>query len=565
MSWIFAIVGPIDNAIRSRVTAILPTPIGTFSGPGITVYWGGNPDTIYSKATQENGFVVCGFGLHYDAHKHSYVDHRAWETLLAQRELGLNAVQGQFAGVRWSDDGVELFNDLFGSRELYYAVRGVHTFISTRLDWVSRAVGGAAIDAAAFGGKWLHFYQLSYNSLLKDIARLPPGGRVTISAEGSIATRRERFDPVANEGSGVAKILKAQILATQNTPFTTNVALSGGLDSRLVLSVLLHDRADRWKAYTLGSAGDGDVEITRQLSERFHFEHRVLSTESAPPVEEAIDYAGHVMLLRPFSSFAQQQLLKNIHDPQTVMIDGSYGEILRRYGFKRLSWFGSLDIMRGNVQRVSKLARKFRADIFNTEFQSQLQTAALNEMEEVFRELPPVSKIGVANWIDLLVYVRGTPNLNAAEQARTDHHYRSFMPFLQVPMLQAGLNMPLSQRRNSRWVKAYIRATVPELASYSLAGLHSLYPFNSRAVHAYLYQRLKRKLQPRHHVTPRVFHYKDFILDLLSDRASRENVYLDRSKVKHLRARYESDDHSVASQIDWLVAFLLWTDLAQVR
>src|ERR1017187_1022 len=265
MSWMLGALGPRSPEMEATLKNIAARPLFQHHGERLFLLAGGIPDTCKSNATEGCAWVVCGLGIERAGTSFRFLTTEDWDGRLNGR-TDIHLLEGQFAGVSYSNGEVTLFTDLIGSRDLYFTIFQGVTLFSTRVDWLARLTGTTEINLAEFGGRWLFFYQLSTRSIIKNIERLGPGTTVTIASNG-ISRERVKWLPQPAL-SDFARTLEELTTFPFQSGHRLTLGLSGGLDSRLLFSLLLQSKGD-WDVHTFGSPDHPDVIIAKQIASAF--------------------------------------------------------------------------------------------------------------------------------------------------------------------------------------------------------------------------------------------------------------------------------------------------------
>jgi hypothetical protein len=160
-------------------------------------------------------------------------------------------LDGRFAGIRLSGDGVTVFTDPLGAYPVYRSGE----LVSNSAEVLRVARGGAgsmrpAVLASLLGGGW----SLSGDPIWEGVERIQPDRPRPKPGSGFDADR-------------AAALLVAAVKALSDFPGRPSVVpVTGGRDSRLVLGAALAAGID-FEAVTGGEPGHPDVEIGRELAE----------------------------------------------------------------------------------------------------------------------------------------------------------------------------------------------------------------------------------------------------------------------------------------------------------
>ncbi len=171
-----------------------------------------------------------------------------WRELAHQagNESALNEAQGSFALISYDDAGLCLATDSLGARPLYYAVHAERIWFATAFALLRDVlpVQGEP-DWQALAEKIAFFYPLGRRTMSTAISLLADGEMLNANAGGWRLQRYHdwRAAPVrprdrARELQDCAAAFKAALRARIQPGSRQRALLSGGLDSRLIVSVL---------------------------------------------------------------------------------------------------------------------------------------------------------------------------------------------------------------------------------------------------------------------------------------------------------------------------------------
>lgn len=508
-------------------------------------------------------WIALGTGVGKSAQEVSRIfDQGDWENALLEPQMLQSNVEGQYVVIMVREHSIECIGDPVGLRDLFFHSEDGVTLVSTRLDWIASTMRSPSINANAFGGRWQFFYQLSYDALINGVHRLGPGGKAILTKDGVHLTRASWQDP-GMRADHLDSVITELALAPANGGYTTDLALSGGLDSRLLFALYASQRSLAWTTHTFGPESAPDARIANELATDRGVPHRAfdhpLGAEKMEPL--LAEFTGPGMMLRPASSCIQLQYFHDAAAEGSCIVDGSFGELARRQMLKRIQLFGRTDLLSANYRGLLKHLYRPRADIFTTEFTSQLIHGASEQLEQLSQSMPGASEIGVDNWLDLLVMKHAIPNVVAAEQTRIDNITTTFSPFVQASFFRSVLETPSRERRGGRLVRKIIASLDPNLTRYPLAGALSSYPYHLPPLAAYIYQRISARSQRGNIPSIRdefLMSCKDLVIDTMNTQGVRAYSYYDQQKLKTIVEGYYNGITSLGSQLDWLFAFELW-------
>ena len=185
-----------------------------------------------------------------------------------------------FAAVRCDEREVAMVADSMGFRQLYHSApdaAGAPVLSTSALfaGWFR----GAELDDTAVAIQSLLGWQLGQRTLFRGVDKLAPGAVAHLDAGGVRVSATERPGesgiPLEEAVSLAAVMLRGSLEALLDDHPEAVLQLTGGQDSRLLLSAIPVARRRGLRAMTLGVPGSGDVTVARQLAERYGLRHDV--------------------------------------------------------------------------------------------------------------------------------------------------------------------------------------------------------------------------------------------------------------------------------------------------
>ncbi len=522
-------------------------------------------DTSQAKLSGA-GWLVCGLGIQKVDDHCSFLSESDWQSLLSSADVPqFRTIDGHFVAGRWADGKVELFSDQLGLRTLYVAQADEGVFFSTRIDWLSELVKGATVDFRQLGPRWMSFNQLSYQSCLYGVQRLGPGGHGILTAR-SVQLRSESWLPAHTDDASESTFL-SHLQALTNPALQADerisLGLSGGLDSRTLLAVLLNRKA-AFDVHIFGSDIDPDVRtaITIAGDEQLR---TVLFDDPVPDTDDCIrlmrEYAAQAHLCEPVTSIVKLRYYDRIQKQNKLMMDGGFGELLRRQYLNRLLYRGRAALKTLDPGAIASFLSVDRGRIFTNETWKIMEEGVALQLEGVLEDMPPIEELGKGNYLDILAIRTRVPNWGSPEQARLDSTVLNYMPFVQPSLLNFAFSLPVSRRANGRIFRRLINSVHPSLSRYPLSKAGTTYPFQLNTLQAWAWTRIKSRLgRPyqdtmRHQVLERV---KPFVMDTLESSDVRSYGAYDREYISRVVREYYSGNLQLANTVDWWLTFELW-------
>ena len=547
MSWMF-----IKYNLHSQIEPAVK-PIHRISGKNFDIFLGGNRRTCVSVGNEQNGFAVCGLGID-DWHIWNEND---WQKAIEKNETPSD---GHFIIVQWGNDEIKFQNDVLGLRDLFWAKYGDGFIISTRMDWVMDFARKNEIDFTKLGSLWLGPSILHWDSFIKDIYRLGPGGTVKFTNSNFAHLGNKYFSRPHSQESSLDDVIDILLSAVSTEPeIPKYLSLSGGLDSRALLA-FLYGTSIRWRTFSFGIGDEPDIQIVEKMSDElgFSFEfHRVEIPREDELWDILLDHSRRKMITIPISTALFLHSLNFLENLNVITIDGGLGEILRQRVLRRLA---PVPNMKLTPKLVRKLIGSELPPIFNEDVRRLLERGFIADIENALERCSGMRADEIAEmwaiWFRL-------PNYSGFEQARLDEFTQNFMPFVQPTVMNAALRLSNKQRRKSAVHLRAIERFAPKLAKYKLSRFGRKLPFkigvNPYLMRMYLpfsrdmqtpimntfFRKMMNKLQER-------------ILDILASQSFNSAGFYDHKFVKDSVDKYFAGDDSKKSTLDWWLTTALF-------
>jgi hypothetical protein len=192
-----------------------------------------------------------------------------------------------------------------------------------------------------------------------------------------------------------------------------------------------------------------------------------------------------------------------------------------------------------------------------------MEKGVIEELDNLFEEIPDANQISPASWIELFSIRSRLTNYYAPEQARVDHHVISFMPLVQKDVLNLLFGLSDLYKKNGKLFKELIRQNSNQLARYSLVKGNIIHPFNSSSLTARLLSKVKNRLglsyqskQPIELLNS----LKEFINDTIRSSEVRNFDLYNQKKIDRIGKDFSSKGDEYYQEIDWFLSFELFRE-----
>jgi len=215
--------------------------------------------------------------------------------LLLADPTGLAEVLPTFAAaVSTPSGGATFATDYLGFRHVFHGQRDGTGIVSTSSRACARELG-SGLDLEAVAVQSSLGWQLDQRTLFEGVRKLAPGELATLE-DGAVTlatfTRpgtAERPD-LDHAVRAAADLLRTYLTAYLEDHPDAGLQLTGGQDSRLLLSAVPRAQRRGLRVVTLGVAGDPDVDIAAELALRYGMRHELLSLSGLEDLDPATAY-----------------------------------------------------------------------------------------------------------------------------------------------------------------------------------------------------------------------------------------------------------------------------------
>jgi hypothetical protein len=572
MSWILGVIGEnISEDLLHSVATIHPLSIHNFKTDQFYLASGGIPETCLSglfnteMKSLESGWLIVGLGIERKQSSCRFLNVSDWQNLLAKQKPEVSQIDGHFIAIRWQPGKVECFSDQLGLRTLYISRKEKSVIFSTRLDWVANLTCNNEIDFEQFGSHWLTFNQLSFSSLIKRIERLGPGG-VAICTPTSIEIQNSPWLPnFVHENSNkmdqtIISLLNPEI----GNDSMLSLGLSGGLDSRLLLACLIGKNKKTFSLHLFGHPDEPDVKVAQQIAGDYHFDQNFFpqSNPSITTDHSALrEYVAKTCLTVPASGWFKLHFYPELSKMKKIMIDGGMGEIARRQFLNRIYWMGKKNLLRGSFSDIFPHIKSHHASIFNEETIEVMESGINKQLIAIRDEMPSIDKIGIENFLDLLIVRYRFPNYAGMDQSRIDETIINYMPYAQPSFLQDVFQTPLYMRRGGKLFRSIIHEYQSTLTNYPLVKGVTTYPYWFSTLPASLYTKVKTICGSQFHNPLRedfLQTMKEYLYDLFISSEVKTFSRYNQQALRSLVLEYFGGETNLAGELDWWLSFELW-------
>lgn len=242
-----------------------------------TTYWG---IAAPSRGGDSQASLLCSVARRHEADQSPTQIHQ----LMSSERDGLRELLPAFGAVTWGDhDELLATTDALGFKHLYVARGSKWSGVSTSTYLLASRLKGT-FDHEALAVQSQLGWQVEQRTLYAGVAKVKPSSMLRIS-DGQVRTEAFAKDPVPSPMHiDMAVVDAAETLRTYLSGYLDDhpdaiLQLTGGLDSRILLSAIPPARRRGLRVLTLRVPGVPDLDIAAALCRQFGMHHEVISLD----------------------------------------------------------------------------------------------------------------------------------------------------------------------------------------------------------------------------------------------------------------------------------------------
>ncbi len=561
MSWLFGFSGNLSEQKKLSLSSLYPEPQITIDEPRIFIAAGGNEFNCISS--REGNWILLGTALEESEGNFRLPVKDDFEKRLAADSPA--NFGGHYLLIKWNSEKISFSNDTLGLRTIYFHRDKTGVYFSTSLEWIAAVMNKVEINYSEFGSRWMTFNQLSNESFIYDVDKLPPDSNAEIIS-GVVKIQKGNWFPKIDitDSEHLFKILRSLLEIDLPEKLKMTFGLSGGLDSRFLLSFLLQNRKQKFNIHSFGYNDDPDLQVAKKITDKLTLKCFFLQppgTGSGQFLSKASDYIAATQLIEPFSSYMKLSVFNNRYFEDKFLIDGALAEFGRRQFLNRLLIKGRSALLNKNYTDVVKHLVVPKPKIFKEEYNDMMAEGAVEQLKTIFDSFPDPKETGPENFVDLLVAKFRIPNYFGPEQSRIDNIFPGIMPFAQKQTIEASLGIPVKQRKNSQIFYNAISENYPPLEDFPLVKDSTIYPYGLSSLTSYAYTKMKKSIA-KSEINGAVYtflkNHENTVREMINRDEIREFKPYDEESVIQIVSDFYSGKNKSTDDLTWLLTFELF-------
>jgi Asparagine synthase len=568
MSWIFGEIVKNKNSVSDLSKIINDEILNSFSNKNVNIVSGGNSRNLFFIKNSNKNIFIAGIGIENNDGINRIIDKVGWEAVLSKGiEKTLN-LDGHFVIIVVEDLKVEIYTDKLGLRDIYIRELDDRIIFSTKIKLLTY-FGALEINFTEFSSRWLLFNQISQESVFKNCTRLIAGKSANIDiadnykvtyGSNNLEFSENPFDSLEYEFR-LTSLVNLNVSASEQL----SLSLSGGMDSRVILSILLGNRKEFFETHSFGEPSHPDSMLAKEITEKFNIQHLQYNStinNIDNLINEIENYTTETVVNNAASAIMQLGNYKSLSEGNLVIVDGGFGEIWRREFFLKLLVTGKKALLSGKSEEIIPYLTMPRADMFSDDIMKEMRQGVINQVESLYETLPQINKNNIENWLDQFALKTRLPNYFAHEQIRLDDMVTAVMPFVQQSLITNLFGVEISEKKNGRLFRKMIKKNYPKLAEFSLVKGTTKQPYKLNSLQARLWSLMIKKLGKNYKEVSNtdilLKMLKEYIVDTVHSISITETAIYDKTKIQNLVMNHYNGNQPNGYSVDWLLSFLLF-------
>ncbi len=458
-------------------------------------------------------------------------------------------LSGAFTIIEISNNNIRIFCDKLNLRKFYYYSDSDSLILSTDLHWIS-TLTGSIIDYEALGVYWYLNHSYRNNSLFNNI-KVVSGIMSYSLVKKSLSTENHYYTPLTDKydkNINIAEIIEPLGKLIRNlSKYNLSLGLSGGVDSRTILAILLHYNIN-FTTHTFGDSLNPDVDIAKKLAYKFRFKNETYNNHIEQNVNNIVNlvknYTKRNEMSFPITSIPIIDHLSKLNAKNLFMIDGGFICFMRRYSYNKLSKNLKNSIKSGHVDAYFSVLKTNNQNYFNTDIQNVFQQSCQKHLTEVIDSINLTKDFHYGDILDSVRFRYHNSYMYAPSQKLYDECIPNIMIGAQRVLTDLFFSIDPKVRHKALLNKQIMKLVSPKLRNYPIARYDTKIYWSSNRYLDYAQGYISNKLSLGYQSGDSevmLMLLKEWLYDNLNSTKIKNSDFLDIASIKDLADNYHNN------------------------
>ncbi|MCE1189838.1 MAG: asparagine synthase-related protein [Ignavibacteria bacterium] len=565
MSWVFGYWGKNSRDKIVENLKFLPENRNSVCSDSFSILYGGISDTLNMHRTKTQGGMLIS-GIVIDPCVNRYTKNAQKLSELIETDQ-LQSMDGHFVAISWTQNRISFQTDVTGLRDIYFTKYNDGFLFSTRVDWLAYFVK-LELNFQVFGSRWLLINQITHEPVIKNTTRLVGGMKATIDNSGLHIEKKKELQFADFPDTVTIDEHIADLITGLGTDFQIEFSLSGGFDSRFLLSILSKLNNLTFNTHTFGNPKYHDSQIALQIADMLKLHHHNYYEEQFDiPILSVREYTCQTVVNNAASMLLQYRYYNHLRSGSTFIIDGGFGEIWRREFLTGLLYRGKKDLLSRNSKGILRHLMLYRSSCFVPEVLREMTHGCLSQIEFFIHD-SPINDASLENWLDQMAINTRLINYYGPEQSRLDGISPGCMPFAQQSLLSKLMLLALKEKKDARYFRQVIKEKCPVLEDFPLAKGAYKHPYFYSTLQTRVFLKFAKRFIKGFDDQQNVNFLKSksvYMGDIINSANVRECGLYDIAYLDNLLADLQSATPQKWQELDWWLSFELFRQAVENR
>lgn len=329
--------------------------------------------------------------------------------------------------------------------------------VAPRIDQL-RSLINPVPDLATIASQWRYVNSFGRGTIFQNVSRVPPTNKRPTASS----------DPTASMLQTLRSLQEQDVV----------LLLSGGIDSRTVMA-LLHGAGVPFRTVTYGLPTMPDWQIASRVSMVDGVTWQGIDVRTLAKDDLWATMVETAMISEGTYSVAHAAVLPTLSRlfPESVVVDGAYGALLRGGFANQLLVRGRADLASKDAARVEKWLVVRNLNVFHPDIRSEMVAGSRALLQMALDDMPDFSASDSRDWIDEFFLRWYVPGFVSNPHRIYDRWMPSEMPFLAPQVVADVIGLTSRSRSHARLFRSWIEQFRPGLRTVPVVGKKGLVPW----------------------------------------------------------------------------------------